>query len=256
MKKLLLFVSFGCLLSMPSTGHATYPITEWMSFIEKTLQDVTDTVAKIDFEEMLGLKEEKRKNQDPKADGNPKVVSTNKSSLTLNEYPPYVTDDLRKELEKEEPSIPEVEKLVRDTIVYKSETLEKGSLTERTSGTIKSDKSEKEKNSQEMQTASALISNIQQRSTARRILQKLSMAQTDSNDMKAEQKSKSTTGSLEKNTAASNIHRTHALVLDLSKLINGNLASIAYAVIPAEEAAEEKSMMDKAKDAAKAALGG
>lgn len=255
MKKLLSFILVGTILSTSSTGHAVYPITEWMSFIEKTLQDVTDTVAKIDLEETLKMKEEKRKNQNPKADGTPKV-SENKSSVPQSEFPPYASSELQKELGKDEPGIPEVEVLVRDNLAYKSETIEKGNLTERTAPgqTIKADKSETEANSLEKQQAQALIVYVNSRALARRTLDKRAQAQDDSDDMKAEQDSKTSTGSAQKTAVAGVTHRTHVLLNEIAVLRNSYLELISIDAMPATEAAKDSSLTGKLGDLAKGAL--
>lgn len=258
MKKILLFMITGIILSTPSTSHAMYPITEWLSFIERTLQDITDTIAKLDFQDALKMKEEKRKNQDPKANGTPQIQE-NKSSIPQSEFPPYTTPELQQALAKDEPSIPEVEVLVRDSLSYKSETIEKGTLTERTAPgqKIKTDESDTVLNSLERLQSQALIIYVNSRALARRTLDKRAQAETDADDMQNELDSKASTGSVQKTATTSLMYRTHELLNEIAVLRNSYLELIAIDTMPATEAVQaKKSAADRISDTVKGVLGG
>ena len=162
MKKqfLLLFI---CLSISTSAMAQGYVITEWMSFVERTLQQVTEEISNFDFDDVLGTKKEEKQAQDPTADGNPSV-NENAGSVPISEIPPYADATLRTELAKDNPSIPTVNDKIKDTLTFKSETAEKegdaylksGDFdvnATTTNGGVSSDKAENTQNTLEKQQA-------------------------------------------------------------------------------------------------------
>ena len=250
MKKhlLLLLVSLSISSSAMAQG---YVITEWMSFVERTLQQVTEEISNFDFDDILGTKKEEQQSQDPSADGNP-AVNENTSSVPVSEFPPYAYASLRTELSKENPSIPTVNTLIKDSLTFKSETTEKEgdaylkggdfevnekTLTTKNNIKIAPDKNESSaKNTLEKQQAQAIVVYANARALARRTLDLIDKANADAQAMANEKNQKSTTGSLYKTTAASLIFRTHMLLNEIATLRNSYIEILSIDTIQGEEA--------------------
>ena len=272
MKKHLLLLLIG--LSISSSVRAQgYVITEWMSFVERTLQQVTEELSNFDFDDILGKKEEEKKAQDPSADGSP-AVNDNASRVPISEIPPYADATLKAELSKENPSIPAVNAVIKESLTFKSETTEKEGAAYLKSGdfevkrndsgqvaqyeikantSITPEQTENTKNTLEKQEAQAVIVYANARALARRTLDLIDQANDDAQTMDDEKDQKSTTGSLYKTTAASLIYRTHALLNEIATLRNSYLEILAIDTIQGEEAAP--SATDKLTGLVKGALG-
>lgn len=258
MKKHLLLLLIS--LSISSSAMAQgYVITEWMSFVERTLQQVTEDISNIDFDDILGTKEEEQKSQDPSADGNP-AVNENVSSVPVSEFPPYADASLRSELSKEKPSIPTVNTLIKDSLTFKSKTTEKegdaylksgdfqvkeGVLGEKGTGdykikaetSVEPEKTENNKNTLEKQQAHSIVVYANARALARRTLDLINKVEDDTQVITNEKDQKSSTGSLYKTTSASLIFRTHMLLNEIATLRNSYIEILSIDTIQGEEAA-------------------
>ena len=242
---------------MSATSAHAYIVTEWLSWAEKTLQTVTEKLADIDMGEMLSKKKAQLAAQDPNADKSKPATTDNRSGLRQSEMAPYVDPRIKAALDKEEPSIPEVEGLLKEVLVYKSSTVsQKGSVTDRTKGkTVQVDNDAEKDNTLEKQQAQAVISYDNARAIARRTQDASETISEDAEEMEADKNSRTTTGSLYKGSA-SITYKTHMLLNEISVLRNSYLEVMAIDSLQAEEVAEKKDMIDTMKDAAKSALGG
>lgn len=255
MKKHLLLLLIS--LSISSSAMAQgYVITEWMSFVERTLQQVTEDISNIDFDDILGTKEEEQKSQDPSADGNP-AVNENVSSVPVSEFPPYADASLRSELSKENPSIPTVNTLIKDSLTFKSKTTEKegdaylksgdfevkegtlgtGNYKTKANITVTPEKTENNKNTLEKQQAQSIVVYANARALARRTLDLINKVEDDTQVITNEKDQKSSTGSLYKTTSASLIFRTHMLLNEIATLRNSYIEILSIDTIQGEEAA-------------------
>lgn len=244
-------------LTSATSAHATFIVTEWLSWAEKKIQTVTEKLADIDMKETLQQKKEQLAAQDPNADKKKNPAPDNKSGITQSEIAPYVDPRITAELNKEDPSIPVVEGLLKETIVYNSKTVsESGSIEERKkskNAQVNNDASKD--NSLEKQQAQALISYDNGRALARRVQDASEMVSADNEEMEADKNSRTTTGSLYKGSA-SITHKTHQLINEIAVLRNSRMEIAAMDAIQGEEVAEKKDLIDTVKDAAKSALGG
>ena len=242
---------------MSATSAQAYIVTEWLSWAEKTLQTVTEKLAAIDMQEMLTKKKEQLAAQDPNADKSKPATTDNKSGLTQSELAPYVDPRIKAELDKEDPSIPAVESLIKETLVYKSSTIsEKGSIDSRTKGkNVQVDNDAEKDNTLEKQQAQAVVIYDNGRAIARRIQDLSETVSDDAKDMESDKNSRTTTGSLDKGSA-SMTYRTHMLINEISVIRNSYLEVMAIDTVQAEEVAEKKDMIDSMKDMAKGVLGG
>lgn len=237
--------------------YATYMVTEWLSWAEKKVQTVTETLADIDMNEMLQKKKDQLAAQDPNADKSKPATTDNKSGLSQSEIPPYVDARIKAELDKDDPSIPNVEGLLKEVLVYKSKTVsDKGSIDDRTKRkTVEVGKDNEQDNTLEKQQAQALVSYDNGRAIARRIQDLSEVVSNDEAEMESDTNSRTTTGSLHK-ASSSLTYKTHMLLNEISVIRNSYLEVMAIDAVQAEEVPEKKSVMDSMKDIATGALGG
>ncbi|MBR4931435.1 MAG: hypothetical protein IKZ02_00235, partial [Alphaproteobacteria bacterium] len=87
MRKIFYIFISSVALMISSSAKAMFPVTEWIAYVDKILQGVTDQLAKADFDNMLGNNEAQQKAQNPNAQK--KVVTENSSALPISEFPPY-----------------------------------------------------------------------------------------------------------------------------------------------------------------------
>lgn len=245
MKKTILL--FFVLISLSSPAKAEYMVVEWLSFSERLLQKVNDTLSNIDFDEILGITKEERESQDPKADGAP-AITENTSKIPIEEISPYTDRTLAQELNKDKPSIPAVENLIKQNLTFKSDTIVKGQEEK-----VSAEKASSQNNTLEKQDAQSFITYANARALARRTLDLISKADEDKEAIKKDKDAKTTTGSLYKTTAASPIFRTHMLLNEISMIRNSYLEILASDAMHGEEVPQSAS--DKLLNAAKGMVG-
>ena len=248
-------IAFALFMNV-TPAYSTYMVTEWLSWAEKKVQTVTEKLADIDMNEMLQKKKDQLAAQDPNADKSKPATTDNASGLKQSEIPPYVDPRIKAELDKEDPSIPTVEGLLKETLVYKSKTIsDKGSVDDRTKGKkVKVDKDNEQDNTLEKQQAQALVSYDNGRAIARRVQDLSEVVSNDESEMETDKNSRTTTGSLYK-ASSSITYKTHMLLNEISVIRNSYLEVMAIDAVQAEEVPEQKSMVDTMKDVAKGALG-
>lgn len=240
------FYMFICLLALviSSSAEAMFPVTEWIAYVEKVLQGVTDQLAKADFDNMLQSNEEQRKAQDPNVQK--KVVKENVSGLPIGEFPPYADSKLREALKKKEPSIVEVEGIVKQTLTYKSDTITTaGDQTKRNT----TDTAEITDRTLEKQQFQSIMTYEAARALARRTQDLAANLEKDFEEIDRIATSSATTGSLNK-TISLIIFKTHQQLNEIATLRNSYFEIIAIDTIQGNEIKEEKSTLDGIKNIA------
>ncbi|MBE6455777.1 MAG: hypothetical protein E7014_04965 [Alphaproteobacteria bacterium] len=244
MRKIFYIFISSVALMISSSAKAMFPVTEWIAYVDKVLQGVTDKLAKADFDNMLGNNEAQQKAQNPNAQK--KVVTENPSALPISEFPPYADASLKAELSKKEPSIAEVSKIIRETLTYKSDTITVGGdQSKRT----KTDSAEVTDNTLEKQQFQSIMTYEAARALARRTQDLAANLEKDFEEIDRIATSSSTTGSLHK-TVSLIIFKTHQQLNEIATLRNSYFEIMAIDTILGNEIKEEKSMIDNLKDAA------
>lgn len=215
-------------------------ITPWLvsenfAFPEKIVQIVMAQLSGDDEEQKNKDDKEKIEKRDPNADDDSAKVKENKGNPESSEFPPYADKELRTALAQKEPSIPEVESIIKGTFVYQSETLnEKGDVEvdKKTSDTV----AENENGSLERLQMQTILTYENARALARRAIDLSGKAQQDAQEIEEENNSRTTTGSMQKGMASSVIFRTHQLLNEIAVLRNSYIEINAINAIQGTEA--------------------
>ena len=227
-----------------------WPVTENLSSIEKIKQAVIAELSAEDDKQKNADDKKKIEMRDPKVDS--ADVKSNQGNPESSEFPPYGDEKLRAELAKKEPSIPEVEGILKKTFVFQSETLnEKSSIeVDKKSSEIMA---ETEDGTLEKLQILTILTYENARALARRALDLTEKAKKDAEEIENEGNSRTTTGSIQKGMASSVMFRVHQLLNDIAVLRNSYIEINAINTIQGTEAPKSTGL---AEGVLKSATGG
>ncbi len=227
-------------------------ITEGSAAVEKKANAAYKALMLEDSKKEEADDKKRRANEDPKKDS--AAVNENKGNIVSSEYPPYAGPELRAELEKETPSIPAVETILKKEYVYQSETLNAeggglggiGGLLTSSSSSKSSSKSsgEMEAGSLEKLQFQTILTYENARALARRALDLSKKSDEDAKDIENENQSRSSTGSMQKGISSASIFRTHMVLNEIAVLRNSYIEINAINIIQGVEAPKKKGLVD------------
>ncbi len=244
MKRLYLAICLAMLFS-PVVSYASipqiktpYPISELTAQIKKVLNAAYESLIKEDSKQEKSDSEDEHENTEASPSGEKNSVDGNKSNIESSEYPPYAGEALRKELEKKEPSIPAVETILKQEYIYQSDTLTK----DKKSGS----NDELQDGSLEKLQYQTILTYENARALARRTLDLITKAEDDEKDLEADNKKRTTTGSIQKGLSSASIYRTHMMLNEIAVLRNSYIEINAINIVQGTEAPKKKGLVESA----------
>ncbi len=245
MNKIILYTVGAIFLSNTAVAQiqilTPYPVNENLAYPEKVLQTVYAQLSGEDDKEKNEQDKKKIEMRDPKKDS--AEVKTNQGNPESSEFPPYGDEKLRAALAKKEPSIPEVESVIKETFVYQSETLNE-------TGNVEVDKkssdtsAEAEDGTLEKLQMQTILTYENGRALARRALDLIEKAQKDAEEIKAENDARTTTGSIQKGMQSSVMFRTQQLLNEIATLRNSYIEINAINTIQGTEVSKSGGLVE------------
>lgn len=248
MKSVFRFLSIG-LIFVPPVVMAEipqvmtpYPITETVAVAERILQTAQSELSNEADKDALEASEKKRKMRDPKADK--AEVIENKGNPDGSEFPPYGDAKLRQALSKENPSIPEVEAVIKSTFIYNSKTLNSKNDQPVDTRSEEDVAAETQDGTLEKMQIQTFITFENARALAVRSLDLMEKSHEDRDDMETETHNRTTTGSIQKGMASSIIFRTHMMLNEIATIRNSYIEINAINTIQGVEAPQKEGMLE------------